>query len=60
MQKLLVCLCVGQTWGVGGGGWGPEGVGFFYEISSEINCTHMYRQDLGGVPYSLTLVVEDT
>ena len=33
----------------GGRGWG---VGVFYEISSEINCTHIYLSDmLGGHPY---------
>ena len=40
MQKLLVCLYVGQTkaigWEVDGRGWGGG-----YKISSEINCTHM-------------------
>ena len=48
---------LGQNQGVGAGGWGLGGwglgVGFFYEISSEINCTHIYLSDMlgGGHPY---------
>ena len=41
MQKLLVCLCVGQNQGIGAGGVGAGGLVGFYEISSEINCTHI-------------------
>ena len=47
MQKLWVCLCVGQTQGVGGGGLGVGGLGGVYEISSEINSTHLYLSEEG-------------
>ena len=39
MQKLWVCLCMGQIQGVGGGGGGGGAGG--YEISSKIKCTHI-------------------
>ena len=35
-----IFVCGAEPGGRGWGGWG-WGVGFFYEISSEINCTHM-------------------
>ena len=41
MQKLSICVGQGQEQGVGAGGVGAGGVGGFYEISSEINCTHI-------------------
>ena len=52
MQKLWVCLCVGQTQGVGGGGagWGGQGGAMkslqksIVHICSSLIC-------LGGLPY---------
>ena len=47
---MFVCGAEPGGRGWGGGGWG--GWVFFYEISSEINCTHIYLSDmLGGHPY---------
>ena len=48
-DNMFVCGAEpgGRGWGVGAGGKGVVG---FYEISSEINCRHIYLSDmLGGI-----------
>ena len=50
MQKLLVCLCVGQNQGVGAGGWGLGGWRFFMK-SLQKSIVHIYSCliCLGGI-----------
>ena len=52
MQKLLVCLCVGQNQGVGAGG-GAWGGWVFFMKSLQKSIVHIYSCliCLGGHPY---------
>ena len=48
MQKLLVCLCVGQNQGVGAGGWGRGWIMGFFMKSLQKSILHIYSS-LGRV-----------